>query len=59
MNVNLLSVDLLSGEVVRAGPAAPWILTFALPIGAYFALRRYRQWRSTIGATSVDLPVSV
>lgn len=59
INVNPLNIQLVSGGVVRAGPAAPWILTFAIPIGAFFAIRQYRRWRSTLGATIVDPPLAL
>jgi hypothetical protein len=39
------NVELLSAAVVRAGPVAPWVLTFALPIGAILAVHRYYRWR--------------
>lgn len=30
----------------KLAPVAPWILTFAFPIGAILALSRYRAWRA-------------
>jgi len=30
--------------------AAPWILSFAIPLGAVAAIVRYRRWRAGIGA---------
>ncbi|HEX6806354.1 MAG TPA: hypothetical protein VF118_00115 [Gemmatimonadaceae bacterium] len=59
INVNPLNIQLASGAAVRAGPAAPWILTFAIPIGAFFAIRQYRRWLSTRGATIVDPPLAL
>lgn len=32
-------------SAVRAGPAAPWILSFAAPLGAFAAYMRLRAWR--------------
>jgi hypothetical protein len=43
----LIHLQLLFGGVMRAAPAAPWILTFALPVGAIAALVRYRRWRAS------------
>lgn len=43
--VRLLYFQLFSAGAVRRGPAAPWIITFALPIGALLSLRHYRSWR--------------
>lgn len=45
--IRLISLHLGSAGVVRAGEAAPWILTFALPVGAIAALLRYRRWRAS------------
>ena len=42
-----VNVQLFSAAVMRAGPVAPWVLTFALPVGALVALQRYRRWRTT------------
>lgn len=53
INVNLLNVQLVSGGIVRAGPVAPWVLTFAIPIGAFLAILEYRRWRSTTPSTIV------
>jgi hypothetical protein len=44
--VRIVHVQLGAGGVMRAGLAAPWILTFSLPIGALLALDRYRRWRA-------------
>ena len=42
---------LLSAGFMKAGPVAPWILSFALPVGATIALLRRHRWRS-----GLDLP---
>jgi hypothetical protein len=42
----LLQFLLASAAFVRGGPAAPWILSFATPVGAFLALSRYRRWHS-------------
>lgn len=43
----LMQVQLASASFVRAGPAAPWILSFAIPVGALIGLTRYHRWRSS------------
>jgi hypothetical protein len=45
--IRIINLQLVSAGVVRAGSAAPWILTFALPVGAIAALFRYRRWRAS------------
>ena len=45
--IQLLNVQLFGAGIVRLGPAAPWILTFAIPAGALIAISRYRSWRAT------------
>ena len=45
-NLALLNVQLASGSFLRGGPAAPWILSFAIPVGALLGVSRYRRWRS-------------
>ncbi len=50
----LLQVQLPSASFVRAGPAAPWIFSFAIPVGAMIAMTRYRDWRtSTLQAAPI------
>jgi hypothetical protein len=44
VGVQLVRVQLASASFLRAGPAAPWILAFSVPLGAFFALRAYRRW---------------
>jgi hypothetical protein len=53
-NLALLNVQIASASFLRGGPAAPWILSFAIPLGAILGVRRYRQWRST----TIELPKS-
>jgi hypothetical protein len=53
-----ISVLLGSLAFVRAGPAAPWVITFALPVGAVIALMRYRDWRSAELASAARQAVS-
>jgi len=52
IDVGLLQVQLASAGFVRAGVAAPWILSFAVPLGALIGLSRYRQWRVSASATA-------
>lgn len=42
----LINFQLFGAGFVRLGPAAPWIITFAIPAGALLAIRHYREWRS-------------
>jgi hypothetical protein len=44
--VKLVNFQLASAGVTRFGVTAPWVLTFAVPVGAIAALMRYRRWRS-------------
>ena len=44
--VNIMTVQLGGFGVFKAGPAAPWIVAFALPVGAILAITRYRGWRA-------------
>lgn len=37
---------LFGAAFTRPGPAAPWSLTFAVPIGAAVAFLRFRAWRN-------------
>lgn len=43
--VRPLSFQLFGGAFWHAAPAAPWIMSFAFPIGAAIAYERYRRWR--------------
>jgi hypothetical protein len=55
MVFNPISIQLAAAAVTRAGPVAPWILTFGLPVGAVAALVRYRRWkRSALAAAYQD-----
>ena len=40
-----LQFQLLSAGFLKSGPFAPWILSFALPLGAALSLRRLMGWR--------------
>jgi hypothetical protein len=48
INLAVLHVQFASAGFLQAGPAAPWILSFAVPVGAFIALIRYRRWRSSV-----------
>jgi hypothetical protein len=37
---------LFGGAFFRPGAAAPWSLTFAMPIGAFVAYLRFRAWQN-------------
>lgn len=41
---------LFGGAFGRPGAAAPWLLTFAMPIGAFVAYLRFRAWRNARSA---------
>jgi hypothetical protein len=43
---NLFSVQIGGASLTRGAPVMPWILSFSIPIGAYYAWRRYRQWQA-------------
>lgn len=45
--VRPFSLQLGAAAFMHAGRYAPWIITFALPLGAIVALDRYRRWRLT------------
>ncbi len=45
---------LLSAGFMKAGPVAPWILSFALPVGAAIALWRRRRWRRGLERPSAE-----
>jgi hypothetical protein len=45
----IVNVQLFGAGAMRLGPAAPWILTFGLPVGAILSLMRYRRWLRTPG----------
>jgi hypothetical protein len=50
-----INILFAASAVTRAGPVAPWILTFGLPVGAVAALLRYRRWSGTaLTAASQD-----
>jgi hypothetical protein len=39
----LIGVQVLSAGIVRMGPASPWLVTVAFPVGAIAALERLRR----------------
>jgi hypothetical protein len=43
---NLFSVLIGGASLTRGAPVLPWVLSFSIPIGAYYAWRRYRQWQT-------------
>jgi hypothetical protein len=43
---NLYSVQIGGASLGRSSPVVPWVLSFSIPIGAYYAWRRHRQWQS-------------
>ena len=45
-----MSFLLFGGAATSAGPAAPWIVSFALPVGAGVAYLKLRQWRQSTHA---------
>lgn len=57
VNFKLLNVQLLCGGFVRFGPASPWIIVFALPVGAIMGIAHYSRWQATQVA-SAELPPS-
>jgi hypothetical protein len=50
--IRLLNLQLGAAGFVRSSSATPWILTFAVPVGAYLALERYRRWRRSPAASA-------
>lgn len=46
--ISLFKVQLFSAGALRMEPFAPWIVTFAFPLGAIVALSRYRDWRNRL-----------
>lgn len=57
MTFRAVSVQLFAAGFIKAAPAAPWTIAFAIPIGALLALRRHRDWRHSVDAaptTSVE-----
>jgi hypothetical protein len=44
LNVQPLSLMLLGAGFLKAGPVAPWVLTFTLPLGAILFLARRRSF---------------
>lgn len=46
IGVQLLNVQLFGAGFVRLGSAMPWIITFAIPVGALIGIDHYRRWRA-------------
>ena len=44
--MQLLNVQLFGAGFVRLGSAMPWIITFAIPVGALIGIDHYRRWRA-------------
>jgi hypothetical protein len=53
-----INIQLAAAAFTRAGPVAPWILTFGLPVGAVAALLRYRRWTRTALAAAGPAPAA-
>lgn len=47
-SVNPLTIQFFSSAAAESGPYAPWVLTFAVPLGALIALSKYRGWRRQV-----------
>lgn len=53
--VNFLRLQLLGASYLRPGSAGPWVISFALPVGAAWALWHRRSIkRRTVGYRSAD-----
>ena len=52
--IRVAHIQLGSAGIMRAGAAAPWILSFALPLGAIAALLRYRRWSTSRSVVGVE-----
>jgi hypothetical protein len=46
--VSLFNLQLGAAAILRNSPAAPWIMSFAIPLGAIVGILRYRRWRQGI-----------
>jgi hypothetical protein len=57
--IQFLSVLLFGGAALRAGPAAPWILKAAFPIGALLTWRRIQRARNPTTAAATNPPPSL
>jgi hypothetical protein len=49
---NLYSVQIGGASLVRGASVVPWVLSFSIPIGAYYAWRRYRQWQTEMSKSA-------
>lgn len=52
--VSLFKIQLLSAGALQSGPFAPWIVTFAFPLGAIVALYKYRDWKHQSESSSAS-----
>jgi hypothetical protein len=55
---NLFSVLVGGASLTRGAPVLPWVLSFSIPIGAYYAWRRYRQWQTSALVEVMPTPES-
>lgn len=46
IEINFLSLQVFAVSFGHNGPYAPWIITFAVPVGALISLNRYHVWAS-------------
>ena len=59
VRVRTMSVQFGSAGFQRTGPVSPWIITFALPLGAILGLDRHRRWKSSPGGGEIlSLPLA-
>ena len=56
IDLALLQVQLASASFLRAGPVAPWIISFGIPIGAVFAIAQFRRWRTQYASAAPIQP---
>ena len=56
--VRIVNVQLFGAGFFRLGTAAPWIITFAIPVGALFAIAHYRRWRAERSGDAAIEPAS-
>jgi hypothetical protein len=54
VTVRVLAVNLFAAGATKGGPAAPWILGVAFPLGAVLGLARYRRWRREARSADPD-----
>ncbi len=59
IGLRLFLVQLLSASFVRAGPAAPWILSVSVPFGAILAWIELRSYASVPASPALPSPSSL